>query len=105
MVPYTRGVSCAAATAAASRAAQEEEDLQASASGAVELDEFGRDANMMKRQEAAERRQRRLQRLQQQAARQTGSQVGPRSSSTAWRTCMACVAPDAMQSMRMLRDM
>ena len=65
----------AAATAAASRAAQQEEDLQASASGAVELDEFGRDANMMKRQEAAERRQRRMQRLQQQADKQTGSQV------------------------------
>ena len=67
---------CAAATAAASRAAQQEEDLQASTSGAVELDEFGRDANMMKRQEAAQRRQRRMQRLQQQAATQTGSQVG-----------------------------
>ncbi len=37
---------CAAAAAAASRAVQQEEDLQASASGAVELDEFGRDANM-----------------------------------------------------------
>ena len=69
-------VSCAAATAAASRAAQQEEDLQASASGMVELDEFGRDANMMKRQEAAERRQRRMHRLQQQADEQTGSQVG-----------------------------
>ncbi|CAK0740516.1 hypothetical protein CVIRNUC_001256 [Coccomyxa viridis] len=71
-----RGGAMPAATAAASRAAQEEEDLQASASGAVELDEFGRDANMMKRQEAAERRQRRMQRLQQQAARQTSSQSG-----------------------------
>jgi len=60
---------------AASRAAQQEEDLQASASGAEELDEFGRDVNMMKRQEAAERRQRRMQRLQQQASKQTDSQV------------------------------
>ena len=102
MVPHTGVVMCAAATAAASRAAQEEEDLQASASGAVELDEFGRDANMMKRQEAAERRQRRLQRLQQQAARQTGSQVGPRSGSTAGHACVTCFARDDMQSMPML---
>ena len=96
--------SCAAATAAASRAAQEEEDLQASASGAVELDEFGRDVNMMKRQEAAGRRQRRLQRLQQQAARQTGSQVHPRSSSVAGHALMhdARVAHHNVQGMRML---
>ena len=78
---------CAAATAAASRAAREEEDLQASASGAVELDEFGRDANMMKRQEAAERRQRRMQRLQQQAAGQAGSQVRP----ALWQHRRACM--------------
>ncbi len=85
---------CAAAAAAASRAAQQEEDLQASASGAVELDEFGRDANMLKRQEAAERRQRRMQRLQQQADKQTGSQVGHSrflhdsvQAGLAWRVC------------------
>lgn len=66
---------CAAATAAAARAAQQEEDLQASASGAAELDEFGRDANMAKRQEAAQRRQRRAQRLQAHADRPAASQV------------------------------
>ena len=103
MVPHAGVVMCAAATAAASRAAHEEEDLQASASGAVELDEFGRDANMMKRQEAAERRQRRMQRLQQQAARQAGGQVGPRSGSAAGRACMACAAPDDTHSMRTLQ--
>ena len=102
VAPHAGVVMCAAATAAASRAAQEEEDLQASASGAVELDEFGRDANMMKRQEAAERRQRRMQRLQQQAARQTSSQVGPCSGSAAGRACVTRFAPDDMQSMRML---
>ena len=105
MVPHAGVVMCAAATAAASRAAQEEEDLQASASGAVELDEFGRDANMMKRQEAAERRQRRMQRLQQQAARQTGSQVGPCSNLAAGHACVTCYAPDGMQSMRVLQGL
>jgi predicted outer membrane protein len=60
---------------AAARAARQEEDLQASASGGVELDEFGRDVNMAKRQEASQRRQRRAQRLQAHADKQAASQV------------------------------
>jgi len=51
-----------------SRAAQQEEDLQASGTGAEELDKSDCDVNTVKQQDAAERRQRRRRRRPWQQA-------------------------------------
>jgi len=50
------------------RAAQQEEDLQASGTGAEELDKSDCDVNTVKRQDVAERRQRRRRTWQQTLA-------------------------------------
>ncbi|KAK9825809.1 hypothetical protein WJX74_009574 [Apatococcus lobatus] len=60
-----RGGASAAATAAAENAAKEAEERQAGASGPVQLDELGRDMNVMARREAEERAQSRNAYLQQ----------------------------------------
>ena len=60
-----RGGASAAATAAAENAATEAEARQAAASGPVQLDELGRDLNVMDRREAEERAAHRQARLQQ----------------------------------------
>ena len=59
-----RGGASAAATAAAENAAREAEERQAAASGPVQLDELGRDMNVMARREAEERAESRHARLQ-----------------------------------------
>lgn len=65
MQVLARGGASAAATAAAENAAREAEARQAEASGPVQLDELGRDMNVMARREAEERAQSRTARLQQ----------------------------------------
>lgn len=60
-----RGGASAAAAAAAENAAREAEERQAEASGPVQLDELGRDMNVMARRETEERAQSRSARLQQ----------------------------------------
>ena len=59
-----RGGASAAAAAAAENAAGEAEERQAAASGPVQLDELGRDMNVMARREAEERAESRHARLQ-----------------------------------------
>ena len=65
MQVLARGGASAAAAAAAENAAREAEERQAAASGPVQLDELGRDMNVMARREAEERAQGRDARLQQ----------------------------------------
>ena len=69
-------IATAAGAAAESAAGQVEGDLGGS-SGPVELDEFGRDVNLMKRKEAEERSARRRRRAQTELERFDRDKVMP----------------------------